>query len=77
MKIHPHWLRATPQPATGPTRTCEWCKRPFDHGNSRRMFCGEADCDRERDRLRKQERAKLTKMLQEADARRAQATQGD
>ena len=66
--IHPGW---TKQPRkTAATRTCEWCKRPFDHGNSRRMFCGEADCDRERDKERKREIVRLRKMFQEADAKR-------
>ena len=67
MKIHANWLR---RPPVTSTRTCEWCKRPFDHGNSRRMFCGEEDCDRERDKERKREIVRLHKMLQEADAKR-------
>ena len=67
MKIHDNWFR---RPPVTSNRTCEWCKRPFSHGNSRRMFCGEADCDRERDKERKREAVRLREMLQEADAKR-------
>lgn len=69
MKIHANWLRATGTTGTA-TRKCEWCKRPFNHGNSRRMFCGERDCDRERDKERKREAVRLREMFQEADAKR-------
>lgn len=49
--IHKNWLR----PAV---RKCRWCKRPFTHGTVRRMYCGDPECDRDRDKARKREEAK-------------------
>lgn len=51
MHIHPNWLR----PAV---RRCHWCKRAFTHGTARRMYCGDPECDRDRDKARKREEAR-------------------
>lgn len=54
--IHSGWTRQPRQ--TAETRTCEWCKRPFKHGTVRRMYCGDPECDRDRDKARKRAEAR-------------------
>lgn len=66
-RIHRGWLRTS---GKAPTRTCEWCKRPFDPGDSNRLFCGKPDCETAREMKRREEVARLKQMLQEADEKR-------
>lgn len=48
-------------------RICDHCKRGYVPSHGKQMYCTEPNCERARERKRKQERRDLARMLQQAD----------